>query len=181
MRITTALMGLALVAGPLPAQEFIPPDRPQAPPNQPQQPQAPSEPGFFVGVLGFSTRAGAQVNADRQMVLGSTIDIAQLGAPGVRLRPSFEVGFARPEKSLAINLEVMYRFQDDEGQQAVPYIGVGGGYYDNGVIKKGWPTFVLGFELPYTRTTSWLIEFHALDGVDRSRIFIGLATRGAAR
>jgi hypothetical protein len=175
--LAVALLMAAVLPRVLPAQEFIPPDRPPAQPQQPQPGATPS--GFIVGVLGFSTRAGAQINADNQVVLGSTIDIAQLGIPGLRLRPSFEVGFARPDKSLALNLEAVYRFTDDDAQ-AIPYIGAGIGYYDNSVTKKGWPTFVLGFELQYSRTMSWLLEFHALDGVDRSRILIGLATRGGA-
>jgi len=165
----------AAAANSLQAQEFVPPDRP-APPPPAQQPAAATS-GFIIGVMGFSTRAGAQINSDNQVVLGSTIDIAQLGVPGLRLRPSFEVGFARPDKSLALNLEAVYRFQDDDAN-AIPYIGAGIGYYDNSVVKKGWPTFVLGFELPYGRTMSWLLEFHALDKLDRSRILIGLATRG---
>lgn len=168
----------ALAAAPAAAQEFVPPDRPAPTPPPAQQPAAAGS-GFLVGVLGFSTRAGAQINADNQVVLGSTIDIAQLGVPGFRLRPSFEVGFARPDKSLALNLEAVYRFQDDNAN-AIPYIGAGIGYYDNSVVKKGWPTFVLGFELPYGRTMSWLLEFHALDKLDRSRILVGLATRGGA-
>lgn len=171
------LLSAALPAA-LPAQEFIPPDRPPAQPQPPSR-TAPAAPGFVVGVLGFSTRAGAQVNADKQVVLGSTIDIAQLGVPGLRLRPSFEVGFARPDKSLALHVEAVYRFTDDDAP-AIPYIGAGIGYYDNSVTKRGWPTFVLGFELQYSRTMSWLVEFHGLDGVERSRILIGLATRGGA-
>jgi len=181
MRARNLLLFASLsAASPAAGQEFIPPDRPpQPPPPQAPQPQRAGT-GFIVGVLAFSTRAGAQVNADNQVVLGSTIDIAQLGAPGFRLRPSFEVGFGRPDNSLAINVEGVYRFQDDDAQ-AIPYIGAGVGYYDDNRVKRGWPTFVFGFELAYSRTTSWLIELHALDGVDRTRVLIGLATRGASR
>ena len=51
------------------------------------------------------------------------------------------------------------------------------GYYDNGTTDYVWPTLALGFELQFTRTINWLVEYHALDRLGRSRFFIGLATR----
>jgi hypothetical protein len=166
----------ALAAAPLAAQEFIPPDR-----VRPQPAAAAADTGgadgFRLEILGFSTRGGAQVNKGGQAILGSTIDIAQLGSRQVRLRPSFEVGFGRSSTSLAFNLEVVYRFQPD-GAAAIPYLGIGAGYHDDTTVKRVWPTVAMGFELPFSRNMNWLIEYHALDGLRRSRFLVGLATRG---
>lgn len=169
-----------LIAAPLRAQEFIPPDRgrpPAAAPPATQDPAATPSSGFRIDLLGFSTRAGFQVNRGNQALLGSTVDVAQLGIPQVRLRPSFEVGFGQSSTSLAINVEVVYRFQSD-ASSAIPYIGIGAGYYDDNVTKRGWPTLAMGFELPFKRSMNWLVEYHALDALRRSRFFVGLATRG---
>ena len=159
------------------AQDFRPPDprRPEEPP-----PESVADPGCFcVGLFAFSTRAGAQVTKDEQAVIGTTLDIAQLGSPQLRLRASGEVGFGRPEQSIGANLELLWRFQPDRAP-AIPYIGVGAGYYDDGTVDHVWPTFVLGFELAFRAGTHWLIEYHALEGLNRSRFLIGLAasTRG---
>jgi hypothetical protein len=180
-RSTVALAAAFLAFGSarLRAQEFVPPDRrppAQGTPGNPPPP-APEQRGFRVNVFAFSTRAGAQVNKDGQAVLGSTIDLVQLGTPRLRIRPSFEVGFGRPEKSLGVNAEAVYRFQPDAAP-AIPYIGLGVGYYDDGTTDHVWPTVALGFELPFRRQFNWLVEYHGLEGVKRSRFFIGLATRG---
>lgn len=169
---------LALSASRAVAQEFVPPDR-RPGGAQPAGPQstAPGRSGFRVDIFAFSTRAGAQVNRDGQAVLGSTIDLVQLGTPRLRLRPSFEVGFGRPETSLGANAEVVYRFVGDNSP-AIPYLGVGMGYYDDGATRNGWPTVALGFELPFRRSFNWLVEYHGLDGLKRSRFFVGLASRG---
>jgi len=163
-------LALAFAAGAAAAQEFVPPDRGQT--------RAASSEGSGIrfGILGFSTRGGVQVNKDGQGVLGSTVDVMQLGSPQVRLRPSFETGFGRSRTSLHAALEVLYRFQPDEAP-AIPYVGAGVGYYDNGSKDFVWPTLVLGFELPFTHTINWLLEYHALDRLGRSRFFLGLATR----
>ena len=150
------------------AQEFRPPDQARG------SAQGAGGGGLRVGILGFSTRAGAQVTKDGQAVIGSTLDVVQLGSPRLRLRPSAEAGFGRPEKSLGANLEVIWRVQP-ETAPAVPYLGAGAGYYDDGATDHVWPTFVLGFELTLRRNTRWLFEYHALDGLRRSRVLIGLA------
>ena len=173
---------LVLAAPGAQAQEFIPPDRRPSPPAAPDSPPPPTTTqaetrGVFVDIFAFSTRAGAQVNKDGQAVIGSTVDLVQLGIPRLRLRPSFEVGFGQPEKSLGINVEAIYRFQPDAAP-AIPYVGLGIGYYDDGVTEYGWPTVALGFELPLRRSYNWLVEYHGLDGLKRSRFFIGLTTRG---
>lgn len=169
---------LALAAVPLRAQEFIPPDRrPQAPAQAPAN-GADDEAGFLIDIFGFSTRGGAQINKGAQVILGSTVDVMQLGAPQVRLRPSFEVGFGQSRTSLALNVEVVYRFTEDSSS-AIPYLGLGWGYYDDNTTKRGWPTVAMGFELAFQRNMNWLVEYHALDGLRRSRFLVGLATRGA--
>jgi hypothetical protein len=178
LRFLPAWSLLLGAAAPLRAQEFVPPDRRPAPPSQaPAQSPAPASSGFLVDVLGFSTRGGFQVNKGGQVLLGSTIDIAQLGTPQVRLRPSFEVGFGQSSTSIGINAEVVYRFQPDAAP-AIPYLGLGWGYYDDRSTKRGWATVAMGFELPFKRNMNWLLEYHALDALKRSRFFVGLATRG---
>ena len=180
-RIASLALALVLTAAPLRAQEFVPPDRrPGATPTTPAQAEPAGESGFIVDILGFSTRGGAQINKGAQVILGSTIDIMQLGAPQVRLRPSFEVGFGQSRTSMALNLEVVYRFMDYSAS-AIPYLGLGWGYYDDNTTKRGWPTVAMGFELEFQRNMNWLVEYHALDGLRRSRFLVGLATRGGRR
>jgi len=177
--LVTAVTLVVLAAAPAAAQEFVPPDRrPSGQPAPTQDDYGPN--GFYLDIMGFSTRAGAQVTKDEQAVLGSTVDLMQLYWPRLRLRPSFEVGFGRPNTSLGVNAEVIYRFQPDEAP-AIPYVGLGAGYYDDGTTRHGWPTITLGFELPFRRSYNWLFEYHALDGLRRSRFLVGLATRGGVR
>ncbi len=179
-RVLTALC-LACAAAPLAhAQDFRPPDparRPAADSGTARAPQALESNAVLVGVLGFSTRFGAQVTQDGQAILGSTVDLAQLWSPRVRLRPSAEVGFGQPDRSLGVNVEIVFRFQP-ETAPAIPYVGTGVGYYDDGAVERVWPTFLLGFELPYQRGLRWLVEYHALDGLRRSRFLVGLAAGG---
>jgi hypothetical protein len=169
------------------AQEFTPPDRRGAPAASPPAQSAPApaatggSAGFQFGLLGFSSRGGWQVNKESQGIIGTTVDIAQLGSPYVRLRPSVEFGIGGAgANSIGVNAEVLYRFQPDNAP-AVPYVGLGVGYYDDRLgTKSVWPTVVMGFELPLARSFNWLIEYHALDTLRRSRFLIGLATRGGS-
>lgn len=169
---------LLLAGHHLEAQEFVPPDRRAGaqPTTPPPTESTPGTDGLRLDLLGFSTRGGAQVNKDQQFVLGSTLDIVQLWTPQARVRGSFEVGFGRPATSLAVNAEVVYRLQPDNAP-AIPYVGLGVGYYDDSAVKKIWPTVAMGFELKFRRSMNWLLEYHALDGLRRSRFLIGLATR----
>jgi hypothetical protein len=178
MHRTAGLIGgltlLALAAGRAGAQEFVPPDRGNRP--APAAQSAAAEPGIRVGIFGFSTRAGMQINMGSQGVIGSTVDVVEFGTPAVRLRPSFEMGFGSSVHSLGINAEVIYRFQPDQAP-AIPYLGLGIGYYDDTTTTRVWPTVVMGFELTFSRNINWLIEYHALDGLRRSRFLVGLSTR----
>lgn len=186
---TRALTGAACLAAALllparrlDAQEFVPPDRrPGAPPAASPVPSGNDAglDGLRLDLLAFSTRGGAQVNKQPQFVLGSTLDVVQLWTPQARIRGSFEVGFGRPTTSLAVNAEVVYRLQPDNAP-AIPYVGLGVGYYDDSTAKKVWPTVVMGFELRFRRSMNWLLEYHALDGLRRSRFLVGLATRPGA-
>ena len=182
MRVSVVLLLAAYAAVPaLRAQDFRPPDSAagRRTADSSTAPASAESSAFRFGILGFSTRAGGQVTQDGQAVLGTTIDLVQLGSPRVRLRPSVEVGFGRPEKSLGANVEILFRFQP-ETAPAIPYIGAGAGYYDDGSVEHVWPTFVLGFELPYRPTVRWLVEYHGLDGLRRSRFFVGLAASTGA-
>ena len=181
IRFLCVLPLLAFARARAQAQEFVPPDRgrPAAAAGAPAaQSRGRDESGFKVGVFGFSTRGGWQVNKGSQGVIGATVDIAQLGVPTVRLRPSFEMGIGSSFNSIGANLEVVYRFQPDQAP-AIPYLGLGIGYYDDRTgTKNVWPTVVMGFELPLHRSFNWLVEYHALDGLRRSRFLVGLSTRG---
>ncbi len=177
IRCAALVLPAALAAATLRAQEFVPPDRATRPAGTPAPRPDSARSGLRVDLFGFSTRGGAQLSGGSQAVLGSTIDVAQLWTPRLRVRPSFAVGFGRgANKSLAVNLEVVYRFQPEEAA-AIPYFGLGAGYYDDDFTRRGWPTLTIGFELPFRRTMNWLIEYQALDTMRRSRLMVGLATR----
>lgn len=170
-RAALLAVALAAVTSAARAQEFQPPSGGGS--------TSTGESGVRFGVLGFSTRGGGQVDHGGQGVLGATVDVAQLGSPQVRLRPSFEMGFGRTAgKSLHVALEVVYRFQPDNAP-SVPYIGAGLGYYDDGTTTRVWPNLVMGFELPFRPTFNWLLEYHSLDRLGRHRFLVGFAAKGA--
>ena len=112
-------------------------------------------------------------------VLGSAIDVAQLGSPQVRLRPSFEFSGAGTSTALHLALEVIYRFQPDRAP-AIPYVGLGAGYFSQPSTGRHtvWPTLVMGFELGFRPSFNWLLEYHSLDRLGRHRFLLGLSTRG---
>lgn len=170
VRLTLAAVCLWLppVGGTAAAQEFQPPASGGV-----------SSGGLRLDLLSFSTRAGADVTSDLQAVLGTTVDVAQLWSPAVHLRPSFEVGFGRSGHSFHVASEVLYRFQPD-GAPAIPYLGIGVGYYQEGARERVWPTIVMGFELSFRPSFNWLLEYHALDRLGRHRFLLGLSARGAA-
>lgn len=177
LRIALAAALVAASAAQARAQEFTPP-------GGSSQSTPGVAPGVEFGILGFSTRAGIQVNRGTQGIIGSTVDVASLWSPQVRLRPSFEMGFGKYGKSLHGALEVIYRLQPDEAP-AIPYLGAGLGYYDSGTsadttqphIQKVYINLVMGFELPFRPSFNWLFEYHSLDRLGQHRFLIGLATR----
>lgn len=165
-----AMAALLLAAGRVAAaQEFQPP----------RGPQGSESGGFRLDLLGFSTRVGGEVSSGGAFVLGTTVDIAQLWSPQVRLRPSFEYSGSGGTSAVHVAAEVVYRFQPDRAP-AIPYVGAGIGYYreTGGGQEKVWPTISMGFELEFRPSFNWLLEYHALDRLGRHRFLIGLATRG---
>ena len=167
---------LMLVAAPLvcaapraTAQEFQPPSGGGA------SPVAGS--GLQFDVFSFSTRAGIDVSRPAQWVVGSTLDVAELWSPRVRLRPSLEVSSDGNVIRLHWSGEVTYRFQPDDAP-AIPYVGIGVGHMSRcGGCTTIWPTVAMGFELRFRPAFNWLVEYHALDRLGRHRFLIGLATR----
>lgn len=175
MTVTVRLAALALAAlwgaSDARAQEFQPPSS-----------SGGGGPGRLrLDLVAFSQRTGVDVTGDVQWVLGSTIDIAELWSPRVRLRPSFELGSDGENVSYHVAGEVIYRFQPDDAP-AIPYVGAGVGRYDQEGCPncpKVWPTIVMGFELHFRPSFNWLMEYHALDRLGRHRFLVGLAARGA--
>ncbi len=136
--------------------------------------------GFEMDLFSFSTRAGIDVSRPGAWVVGSTVDVAEMWSPRVRLRPSLEVSSDGSTVQLHWAGEVMYRFQPDDAP-AIPYVGIGIGHMSRcSGCTTLWPTVALGFELRFRPSFNWLIEYHALDRLGRHRFLIGLATRDAA-
>lgn len=167
-RLALLLAGLACVAAPAAAQDFQPPESRAGGGGS----------GMRVDLLGFSSRVGIDVTRGGALVLGSAVDVAELGSPRVRLRPSFEYSGTGSVTSLHVATEVIFRFQPDRAP-AIPYLGLGLGYY---VPSEGserlWLNVVMGFELAFRPSFNWLVEYHALDRLQRHRFLIGLSTRG---
>jgi hypothetical protein len=169
--VRLAVIALVLAA-PAAAQEFQPPQGGRGESGGAR---------LKIDLLGFSTRAGIDLRSGGSLVLGSTVDIAQLWSPSVRLRPSFEFSGGGSTTAEHVAMEVVYRFQPDQAE-AIPYVGMGLGYFhvESGGTKT-WPTVVMGFELRFRPSFNWLLEYHALDRLDRHRFLVGLATRGGGR
>ena len=169
-RIALLLAGLACAAAPVAAQDFQPPESSRA---------AAASSGIRFDLLGFSSRVGIDVSRGGSLVLGSAVDIAQLGSPQVRLRPSFEYSGSGTSTALHVATEVIYRFQPDRAP-AIPYVGLGVGYWaPNEGSKRVWLNVVMGFELAFRPSFNWLVEYHALDRLGRHRFLVGLSTRGS--
>lgn len=164
------LAGLACVAAPAAAQDFQPPG---------SRGVGGSAGGMRIDLLGFSSRVGIDATHGAALVLGSAVDVAELGSPRVRLRPSFEYSGTGSVTSLHVATEVIYRFQPDRAP-AIPYLGLGLGYYaPSEGSDRLWLNVVMGFELAFRPSFNWLVEYHALDRLQRHRFLIGLSTRGS--
>lgn len=170
IRLMLVAVPLACAVPAVQAQEFQPPSGGSA--------SSAEESGFRMDLFGFSTRAGIDVTRPAQWVVGSTVDIAELGSPRVRLRPSLEVSSSGSGVQLHWAGEVTYRFQPDNAP-AIPYVGLGLGHLSScSGCTTLWPTVVIGFELRFRPSFNWLIEYHALDRLGRHRFMVGLSTRG---
>ncbi len=168
-RLALFLAGLVCAAAPAAAQEFQPPESQSAAGGN----------GFRVDLLGFSSRVGIDVTHGGAVVLGSAVDLAELGSPRVRLRPSFEYSGTGSVTSLHVATDVVYRFQPDRAP-AIPYLGLGVGYYaPSEGSDKLWLNVTMGFELAFRPSFNWLFEYHGLDRLRRHRFLIGLSTRGS--
>jgi len=172
IRLMLGVAPLACAAPAAVAQEFQPPASAAAGASL-------GGSGFDMDLYSFSVRGGVDVTRPAQWVVGTTLDIAEMWSPRVRLRPSFEVSSSGSNVQLHLAGEVVYRFQPDDAP-AIPYAGVGVGHMSRCPgCTTIWPTVVIGFELRFRPAFNWLVEYHALDRLGRHRFLVGLATRGA--
>lgn len=177
MRCAMLVTGLVCAAATARAQEFQPPA---------ERSQGAGSGRLRVDLLGFSSRVGTDLSNGGALVLGSAMDVAELGSPQVRLRPSFEYSATGNSRALHVATEVIYRFQPDRAA-AIPYAGVGIGYFSRDSTSSTslgqtriWLNVVMGFELGFRPNFNWLLEYHALDRLGRHRFLVGLSTRGGA-
>jgi hypothetical protein len=170
IRLMLVAVPLACAAPQVLAQEFQPPSSAGAI-------SSPGGAGFNMDLYSFSVRAGVDVTRPAQWVVGTTLDIAEMWSPRVRLRPSLEVSSTGTTVQLHWAGEVTYRFQPDDAP-AIPYVGIGLGHMSRCAgCTTLWPTVTMGFELRFRPSFNWLIEYHALDRLGRHRFLVGLATR----
>ena len=172
-RGTAAVCGVLLAllcAGAVSAQEFQPPAA-AGPPR-----------GTRIGLYGFGARAGFELSGQSLVVFGATLDVGQLWSDRFRLRPSGEIGLLDGPNTFVASLEAAFRFTDDVAP-VVPYAGGGfsvAGHDDCSTDPDCpglWINLVLGAELHFRSTFSWLLEYHAMDAFDRHRFYVGLTTR----
>jgi len=164
-----AWLGL-LLATAAPAQEFQPPAAGGA------------RGGTRIGLFGFGVRAGFELSDQSQMVFGATLDAGQLWTDRFRLRPSGEIGVFNGPNTFVGSLEALYRFTDDVAV-FIPYAGAGFSVAGRDDCSTDpdcpdlWVNVVLGAELHFRSTHSWLLEYHAMDAFARHRLYVWLTTR----
>jgi hypothetical protein len=169
MRIVVALLGWMLVARIAAAQEFVPPKNTR-------------HSGTRIGLFGFGVRGGVDLKSNGQLVLGTTLDLGDLFTSRVRLRPSAEVGVFNGANTYMGSFDTMWRFTEDE-EVATPYVGLGfsvAGREGCGADPQCpdlWLNLTFGFELHYRSTFNWLLEYRAMDALNKHRLFVGLTTR----
>ncbi|MCH7491583.1 MAG: hypothetical protein IID05_12935 [Gemmatimonadetes bacterium] len=180
--LVRAIVVLAAAVGLAPtgveAQEFIPQDA--------EEQATSGNGGLNLGLYGFSMRMGLDIEGGggAQPLLSLALDMGDVFTRRLRLRPSAEIGFGNAVDTYVVNAEVMFRLADDT-EAAVPYIGGGFGVagQDNCGLAPNcpevWLQFALGFEIRIREFLNWLLEYHAEDGLQRHRLFIGLSTRRA--
>ncbi len=157
----------------LEAQDFTPPQEEQ---------ESVGGAGPSLGLYGFSTRFGLDLESNTQAVLSLALDLGDLLTHRLRLRPSAEIGFGSDVDTYVVNAELIYRFTSD-AEIAVPYVGAGLGIAGQDQCQSQpdcpdvWFQFALGFELKLREHLNWLLEYHGEDALSRHRLFIGLATR----
>lgn len=163
------LLGAGLAAQLATAQDFVPPKNSR-------------HSGTRIGVLGFGVRGGLDLASDGQFILGTTLDMGDLFTDRLRLRPSFDLGVLNRANTYAGSFDALWRFTNDE-EVATPYVGLGfsvAGHDscgDDPQCPDLWFNLTFGFELRFRSTFNWLLEYRALDALDKHRVFIGLTTR----
>ena len=166
--VGAVLLGLC-VAGAAAAQQFVPPKNA-------------THGGTRIGLFGFGVRGGADLKGSGQLVFGTTLDLGNLFTDRVRLRPSAEIGVFNGPNTYVGSFDALWRFTEDE-DVAIPYIGAGlavAGRTDCNVDPQCpdlWFNLTFGFELHYRSTFNWLVEYRAMDALNRHRVFVGLTTR----
>lgn len=171
MRTVPSLLAGLAIATSLAAQEFHPPPVSRG-----------NDRGTRLGLFGFGVRAGIALSGNNQLVFGTTLDAGNLGSSRLRLRPSGEIGVFNGANTYIGSLEALYRFTGDE-DVATPYAG--GGFSVAGHDRCGadpgcpglWVNVVVGFELHFRSTFNWLLEYHGMDVLRHSRVYVGLTTR----
>lgn len=169
MRTMLLLLAGMLVARLAVTQEFQPPKNTR-------------HSGTRIGLFGFGVRGGLDLKSEGQLALGTTLDLGDLFTSRVRLRPSAEVGVFNGPNTYMGSFDTMWRFTEDE-EVATPYIGLGfsvAGREGCGADPQCpdlWLNLTFGFELRYRSTFNWLVEYRAMDALNKHRIFVGLTTR----
>ena len=147
-----------------------------------QPPKSSTHGGTRIGLFGFGVRGGLELRRSGQLVLGTTLDMGNLFSNRIRLRPSAEIGVFNGPNTFVGNMEVLWRFTDDD-EIATPYIGAGIGVAGRENCSTDpncpgiWLNAAFGFELHYRSTFNWLVEYHGMDEFRHHRLFIGLTTR----
>lgn len=169
------LVSLFTPSLPVVAQQFQPPEEQEAAPE--------GDSRLRLGLFGFGARGGIDVTDRDQVVMSVMIDAGDFYLDRLRIRPSFEMGFAnQTDNNYLGSLDLMYRFTAD-AERAVPYVGFGMGVMgqqrcgDVEDCPEVWPQFTLGFELKYNDSFNWLLEYRGEDALGRHRFLIGLASR----
>ena len=161
----------ATLAAQLAAQEFHPPPVQRGRPN-----------GTRLGLFGFGVRSGVDFKGNGEFVLGVALDAGNLFVNRLRLRPSVELGVLSGTDTYVGSLELLYHFADDD-QAALPYAGTGVAVAGHAACAADpncpglWLNIVVGIEVRFRSTFNWLLEYHALDAFQRSRLYLGLTTR----
>jgi hypothetical protein len=147
-----------------------------------QPPRARAERGGTrLGLLGFGIRAGAGFAGSGELVAGIALDLGDLVTDRLRLRPSAEIGFDG-ERTYLASFEALWRLSGDAAT-VIPYVGAGAslaGHDDCGTdagCPAVWGNVVFGLEVRFRSTFNWLLEYHGVDLLRRSRFYLGLTTR----
>lgn len=170
MRPLLALCAAALLAAPVCAQEFRPPDE-SAAPN-----------GTRLGLYGFGVRTGVDFTRRGRLALGASLDFGQLFTAQLRLRPVGEVSVFNGPNTYVGALDAIYLFTPPDAV-ARPYAGIGAALVGGERCSADpdcpalWLNVVVGFELRFRPTFNWMLEYHGMNLLRENRILIGLTTR----